>query len=177
MLSKQNKQKLRGSIFRHLDGIATSTSAFTLHKKGVLDYLLNHKKADLKTLSSKFKANEGYLNVALRILSSQGWLTQHLDNKNNLVSYETTDLSEQAFKLVPHYKEAVNLLNYTVKLSNGPIDIDTFNILEKVFNAFESQYGMDVSDETSIEYQILKHIEGAVIAPIIVRLGDEWIIS
>ena len=85
MLSKQDKQKLRGSIFRHLDGIATATSAFALHKKGVLAYLLEQKQASLESLTSKFKANEGYLNVALRILSSQGWLIQHLDNKNNSI--------------------------------------------------------------------------------------------
>ncbi|WP_456442757.1 class I SAM-dependent methyltransferase [Psychroserpens sp.] len=171
MLSKQDKQKLRGSIFRHLDGLATSTSAFTLHKKGVLVYLLDKKNVSLETLTSEFKANEGYLNVALRILSSQGWLIQHLDNKSNSISYETNDISAHAFKLVSHYEDAVNLLNYTVKLSNEPIGIDAFNILEKVFTSFESNYGMDVSDETSVEYQILKHIEGVIIAPIIVRLG------
>lgn len=171
MLSKLNKQTLRGHIFRHLDGIATATSAFTLHKKGVLTYILDQKKVSLDELTAKFKANEGYLNVALRNLSSQGWLIQHLDNKNNTASYEINSLSEHAFQLIPHYEEAVNLLKYTVKLSNEPIGIDAFNILEKVFKSFESQYGMDISDETSIEYQILKHIEGVIIAPIIVRLG------
>ncbi|MBR9845991.1 MAG: class I SAM-dependent methyltransferase [Algicola sp.] len=171
MLSKQDKQKLRGAIFRHLDGIATATSAFALHKKGVLDYLLQEKKIPLNTLTSKFNANEGYLNVALRILASQGWLIQHLDNKSDSVTYEINELSAHAFQLVPHYEEAVNLLKYTVKLSKEPIGIDAFHILEKVFVSFESQYGMDVSNEDSIEYQILKHIEGVIIAPIIVRLG------
>jgi SAM-dependent methyltransferase len=171
MLSKQDKQKLRGSIFRHLDGIATATSAFALHKKGVLTYLLKEKKVSLETLTSQFEANEGYLNVALRILASQGWLTQHLDNKSNSVVFEINDLSAHAFQLVPNYEEAVNLLKYTVKLFNEPIGIDAFHILEKVFVSFESQYGMNVSNEASTEYQILKHIEGVIIAPIIVRLG------
>ena len=35
MLTKSDKSKLRGVIFRHLDGIATATSAFALHKKAV----------------------------------------------------------------------------------------------------------------------------------------------
>jgi len=171
MLSKLDKQTLRGHIFRHLDGIATATSAITLHKKGVLSYLLEEQKVSLDILTSKFNANEGYLNVALRILSSQGWLIQHLDNDNNSISYETNKQSAKAFQLVPHYSEAVNLLKYTVKLSSEPIGIDAFNILENVFKSFESKYGMDTSDETSIEYQVLKHIEGVIIAPIIVRLG------
>lgn len=171
MLSKQDKQTLRGHIFRHLDGIATATSAYTLHKKGVLDYIIEQKSVSLENITSKFNANEGYLNVALRVLASQGWLTQHLNNKDNSVSYETNSKSEAAFQLVPHYKTGVNLLKHTVNLANEPIGIDAFNSLESVFKSFESKYGMDVSNETSLEYQVLKHIEGAIIAPIIVRMG------
>ena len=171
MLSKLDKQKLRGSIFRHLDGIATATSAFSLHKNGVLSYLLEHKEANLEDLTTKFKANEGYLNVALRILSSQGWLVQHLDNASDTISYSTNANTEKAFALVPHYEQAVNLLKYTDKLHSEPIGIDAFNALEKVFDSFEGRYGLDPSDESSIDYQIIKHIEGVIIAPIIVRLG------
>lgn len=171
MLSKPDKQTLRSSIFRHLDGIATSTSAIILHKKGVLSYVLDQKYVSIDTLSLKFKANEGYLNVALRVLASQGWLTQHQDNQNNKVSYEINDVTKRAFELVAHYEMAVNLLKYTVKLSDEPIGIDAFSALEKIFKSFESGFGMDVSDKTSVEYQVFKHIEGVIIAPIIVRLG------
>ncbi|SDS21359.1 hypothetical protein SAMN04515667_1666 [Formosa sp. Hel1_31_208] len=171
MHSKQDKQRLRGNIFRHLDGIATATSAYALYKKGVLDYLLEQKKADLTVLSSKFIANEGYLNIALRVLSSQGWLTQHLDNKSNSVSYEINSRSKTAFELVPLYEEVVNLLKYSVKLAHEPIGIDAFTVLERIFKSYESHYGMDVSNEASVAYQVLKHIEGVVVAPIIVRLG------
>ena len=85
MLTKQEKEQLRGTIFRQLDGIATATTAYTLHKKGVLDYILEHKKVILNELATNFKANEGYLNVALRVLCSQGWLIQHLDNANDSI--------------------------------------------------------------------------------------------
>ena len=63
MLTKQEKEQLRGTIFRQLDGIATATTAYTLHEKGVLDYILEHKKVTLNELATNFKANEGYLNV------------------------------------------------------------------------------------------------------------------
>lgn len=120
MLSKQDKQGLRGTIFRHLDGIATATSAYSLHKKGVLEYILKEKKVDLKVLSKEFEANEGYLNIALRILCSQGWLNQQLDTSNDSVHYETNAKSERAFALVPLYEEPVNLLKYLVKLAHEP---------------------------------------------------------
>lgn len=171
MLSKLDKEQLRGIIFRHLDGIAVATSAFSLHKKGVLNYLLKHKKVKLNTLSSEFSANEGYINVALRLLCSQGWLIQHLDNKNDTITYEINERSQSAFKLVPLYEASVNLLNYTVKLSIEPIGLDSFNALEKVFNSYTSRYDLDDSEENSVKYQVRKHIEGVIIAPIIVRLG------
>ena len=171
MLSKQDKEHLRGTIFRHLDGIATATSAFTLHKKGVLHYILQHKKAQLHTLASIFNANEGYLNVALRVLASQGWLNQSLTNENNEVHFEINDLSEQAFKYVPLYKDAVNLLHYSVKFPKERIGADAFSALEKVFKSYEDQFGIKNTDEASVEHQILKHIEGCIVSPIIVLLG------
>ena len=85
MLTKSSKSKLRGTIFRHLDGLATASSCYTLHKKGLLTYLLKHKNLELKTLAKKFKANAGYLNVALRVLCSQGWLDHKLDRISNKI--------------------------------------------------------------------------------------------
>lgn len=171
MLSRNDKQRLRGTIFRHLDGIATATSAFALHKNGILEYILNHEKVALKELSHTFSANEGYLNIALRILASQGWLSQELDNKKNTVHYAINQRSRDAFDLVHVYEEAVNLLTYSVKLAHEPIGIDAFTVLERIFKSYSTSFGLDVSDNSSVEFQIFKHIEGVIVAPIIVRLG------
>ncbi|WP_274474529.1 class I SAM-dependent methyltransferase [Mangrovimonas aestuarii] len=172
MLSKKQKGEFRSTIFRHLDGIATATTAFTLYNHSVFDYLLEHKKVSITDLSKQFNANEGYLNIALRILCSQGWLVQHIDNKKNTVIYETNEKSQTAFELVPKYEAAVNLLNHAVKYpetrSIGP---DAFNALEKVFKQFELQFGLNDIDSNPISFQILKHIEGVIAAPIIVLLG------
>lgn len=172
MLTKSDKSKLRGIIFRHLDGIATATSAFALHKKDVLNYILKHKSVKIKNLADEFNANEGYLNVALRVLSSQGWLDQQLDNTSNEVSYKINSISENAFKLVPLYEDAVNLLRYSDRFANEKmISLDAFIVLERIFKSFESNFGLDISDETTVEYQVYKHIEGVIAGPIIVLLG------
>jgi len=171
MLSKSDKEQLRSVIFSHLDGIATATTAYSLHKKGVLDYLLQQKKVDLSELTKKFKANEGYLNVALRILCSQGWLIQHLDNSANTVSYETNDKSEFAFKNAKLYEDAVDLLSYSVKFPEERIGPDAFSVLERIFKNYEKNFGLKAVKNNSIEQQILKHIEGVIVAPIIVMLG------
>jgi len=171
MLTKQNKEQLRGTIFRHLDGIATATTAYSLHKKGVLDYLLKNKSSKLEGIAKHFNANPGYLNVGLRILCAQGWLVQHIDNKTNTISFETNTQSESAFKLVHLYEDAVNLLNYSVKFSTERIGPDAFNVLEKIFIKFENNFELSNINGDTVEYQILKHIEGVIAAPIIVLLG------
>ena len=171
MLTKKDKVQLRGNIFRHLDGIATATTMFSLHKKGVLTFLLKNKTVELSKLVSHFKANEGYLNVALRVLCSQGWLEQELDNKNNTVTYSTNKSSETAFALAHLYEDAVTILNYAVHFPTEHIRSDAFIVLERVFKKYCDNYGLSNPEENTTEHQVLKHIEGCIVAPITVMLG------
>lgn len=171
MLTKSDKVQLRGNIFRHLDGLATATTAFALHKKGVLQFLLDEKHVSISDLVSKFNANEGYLNVGLRIICAQGWLIQHLDNANDNISYEINDNSAKAFGLVHLYEDAVKLLPYSVNFPNERIGADAFIMLERIFDKFQAKFGLKNADNDDIEHQILKHIEGVIVAPIVVLLG------
>jgi SAM-dependent methyltransferase len=172
MLTKSDKAQLRHTIFRHLDGIATATSAYALHKKGVLGSLITQQSCSLSDLSNQFKANKGYLNVALRVLSAQGWLTQNIDNTTNKITYTINSNSKSAFDLIPLYEDAVKLLSYTDRFATEKIiGADAFIVLERIFNKIEANYNLDVSDKNSTEYQILKHIEGVIAGPIIVLLG------
>ncbi|WP_299886230.1 class I SAM-dependent methyltransferase [uncultured Lacinutrix sp.] len=171
MLTKQDKVRLRGSIFRHLDGIATATTVLALYKKGILNYLLKNKEITLTELTKAFNANEGYLNVALRILCSQGWLTQDLNNQKNIATYRINKKSETAFSLAHLYEEAVNILNYAVRFPEERIGSDAFIVLERIFKKYEKRYDLNITNEDSVEFQLLKHIEGCIVAPIIVLLG------
>lgn len=172
MLTKTDKSKLRNTIFRHLNGIATATTAFALHKKGVLAHLLQHKSVNLQDVSKNFNANEGYINVALRVLCSQGWLEQHINNNLDIKTFSVNKNSEKAFALVPLYEDVISLLKYSDRFATDKmISADAFIVLERIFKKFENTYGLDISDENSIEFQILKHVEGVIAGPIIVLLG------
>ena len=167
MLTKQEKSTFRSTLFCHLDGIATATTLFTLHKKDVLSFLLEQKTIELHELSKKFNANTGYLNVGLRILCSQGWLTQ--EYKNEDIYFSTNSNSEKAFALAALLEDAINTLQYSVKYPEERIGADAFSVLEPIFNKLENNY--DINDPNTIEQQILTHIEGLIIAPIIVLFG------
>lgn len=171
MLTKQDKQLLRGTIFKHLDGIATATSAYTLYKNGVLNSLLEKEQDTTKSLANIHHANEGYLNVALRVLSSQGWLTQHVDSDNDIVTYKINNTSKKAFELIPLFEDAVKLLDYAVKFPDERIGSDAFIALDRIFKAYENSFDLKNVDKSPVKRQILDHIEGCIVAPIIVLLG------
>lgn len=171
MLTKIDKSNLRTNIFRHLDGIVTIPTAYVLYKKGVLSYLLEVQKCNIEILSDKFNANEGYLNVGLRVLASQGWLDQSIDNKKDIVCYKINNNSKEAFSLIPIYEEAYKLFNYSVKFPEERIGSDAFIVLEKIFKNYNNNFNLKDFHTSTIKQQVLKHIEGSIVGPIIVLLG------
>ncbi len=171
MLTRADKAKLRGDLFRHLDGIAVAPTAYALHEVGLTNYLLEHKEASLEQLAEQFKANKGYLNVALRLLCSQGWLIQNLDNRTGKVVYQTNDKTAKAFSLFPLYSGVNELLKFTARFHKRKFEMAPFLALKKIMDDHKSGYGLETKDEGSIEYQILKHIEGIIVGPTTVHLG------
>lgn len=174
MIPKNEQAQLRAVLFRHLDGIGTAPTAYALHEKGVLDYIVEKKSCSLSELTEQFQANEGYLNVALRILCSQGWLDQSADNSKDLISYSVNEKSQVAFRYVPIYKEAVELLKLTEKFHPRRFEVEPFLVLEKIFKNYCKQYNLPQPQnelEQDIQTQILIHIEGIILGPSIVQLG------
>ena len=171
MLTKEQKRKLRSDIFRHLDGIAVAPTMYALHKKGVLDHLLKHNNHSLSILVDAFKANEGYLNVALRLLCSQGWLKQNLDNGSDEISYDLTDQSSHAFSLAYLYEDVSELLTFSAKFPKRKFHPEPFQKLNSIMNSYQGHYGLGDKSEHPTAQQVLKHIEGILVGPTVVQLG------
>ena len=174
MLSKAQKKELRSDLFCHLDGIATAPTAFCLHEAGVLDYLLEQHTATLSDLTEKFKANEGYLNVALRIICAQGWLDVQVDNAKDQITYSTNAYSSIAFQYCYLYEDVVALIKFSGRFHRRKFEKQPFDKLASIFNKYRNQYGLSLAEDSptrSIQLQILKHIEGIITGPTIVALG------
>lgn len=169
-----NKSLLRDSLFRHLDGIVTAPSAYALLKHGVTDYILQKEVVSLAELTDHFNANDGYLNVALRICCSQGWLDQEIDNEKNTTNYRINNLSAFAFNNFYLYEEATSLLKLSEKYHNRTFELKPFLFLEKIYKNLINNYGLEKPDnelEKNIHTQIFTHIEGIILGPTIVHLG------
>lgn len=167
-----NSSHLRSTIFRHLDGLATAPVAVALNKKGVLQYLLDCQEASLDDLSSAFKANKGYLNVGLRVLCSQGFL-QYVKHETD-IRFKLSAKSETAFSLFYLYEDVVDLLHFSTQFHPRLFEEEPFHKLNLIFEKYKNNYGIVFSDDpmqSEVERQILKHIEGYLVGPTLVRLG------
>ena len=172
-MDKNLKKKFRSELFRHLDGIVTAPCAHILYDKGITDFLLKSKECSLSELATEFKANAGYLNVALRALACQGWLTLIQDNKNNQVTYAINDKSEKAFGLFSNYRQVYELMVYSGSFHPRKFDPAPFKKMQKIAEWLFSEYSRlgNSTDDIEVEKQILKHVEGYIIGPSTVLLG------
>ncbi|HLV24322.1 MAG TPA: hypothetical protein VKY36_06040, partial [Moheibacter sp.] len=106
-----DKKQSRSSIFRHLDGIVTAPVVAALAQKNILDYILTQKEFNLSEISREFSANEGYLNVALRVLASQNYLNYRIDNERDLIQISINENSEKAFSFQNIYQDLNEFLS------------------------------------------------------------------
>lgn len=170
MLTKKEQSRLRSRLFEHLDGIVTAPVANCLLKHQVTDQMLSQKRWDVDQLAERTKANAGYLNVALRVLASQGWIDYEVDNAQNRVWVSANSRTEEAFARFSHFSEVVSLQQLSGAHHPRKFSVEAFAAMEKVCNSFRNHYGMQ-PDKNPIDAQVLAHIEGALIGPTIVHLG------
>jgi hypothetical protein len=169
-----DKSALRSTIFRHLDGLAAAPVAIALQKHGITDIILEKNTVSLAELTSATGANEGYLNVGLRILASQGFLDYRIDNATDHVTVSANEKSAIAFGMFPLYEDVVDLMQFSTQFHPRLFEEAPFNKLNEIYEKYKRNYGISFSDDSltnGIQNQILKHIEGYLVGPTLVRLG------
>ena len=169
MLTKQEKQSYREELFRHLDGIVTAPVAYSLFTSKITDYITQHKTTTVSQISKDFNSNDGYLNVALRILSSQGWLDYNI-SKND-VEITINNHTKRAFELFYLYEGVVDLLEYSGSFHPRKFELEPFHKLEQLFKTHLELTSSKKNKADPIYHQIVKHIEGILVGPTVVHLG------
>ncbi|MFV0223772.1 class I SAM-dependent methyltransferase [Empedobacter falsenii] len=169
-----DKKYLRSLIFRHLDGLVTAPILNVLASKGVLHYIVEHKTMLLDQLTKEFQANEGYLNVALRVLASQNMLEYTVNNEQKIVEIQTNKYSDRAFTNFDIYHDLGVFLAEDEVIHQHDFSEEFCKKWIKLFDKYKT-YLLTSDNEEFLEkplhYQITKHIEGALVGPIIVRMG------
>ena len=165
-MDKSTATQLRGNIFRHLDGIAITSTMAALHNKGIITFIMEKKVFTIEDVFENFPSNHGYMNVALRLLSAQGWLTRNIDEHNKCINFSLTERGKTAFILSHIYAKVITLLK----------DVPLYRY--KLFSSHQT-YSQNYNDSVEtiqslsddIPEQIKLQIQGILIGPALVALG------
>lgn len=170
-LSKEEKSEIRKRIFLHLDGWALIPTVYNLNKLNVLHLFLDSPTRTLHEINSITQTNEGYLNVALRLLASQGYINRTVDNELDQIILELTELGRQAFELADHYDTFYKLMK-SLAIRPRTIISEKANI-EALEEAWKKLKHFQNHQNGEISTRMTYHMEGLLLGPIMVGLGIE----
>lgn len=169
ILNKKEKLEIRKRIFLHLDGWALIPTIYALHKLEVLSQFQEKNKWKLSELNKISKTNEGYLNVALKILASQGYLNRKVDNKLDEISLELTSSGAQALQLVTHYKTFYKLIQkFIIRPKNLISKAANMELLDEAWTKVKH---FKNNENDKIRKRMSIHMEGILLGPLMVALG------
>lgn len=168
---------MRGALFRYLDGFPIAPTIIALDRHGVLDLFDEQQTWSLEEIVGRCGGNEGYLQVALRLLCSQGWLVQSVDARRDSVRYTTTRHTACAFEYASAYAEVVRFLPTAARMNDylfGALDVGEEPDLGTIIERHLRRWGLQETGDPDVDVvqkQILMHIEGIILGPVLVALG------
>ena len=172
-MNKDEKKQLRGILFRHLDGIAIGPTIAALYKKGICAYIQGNSHFTFQNITKEFKVNEGYLNVGLRLLASQGWLDRVIIKDGKDIDFNITEKGKKVFPLFSKYVDffsfmpaSINLDPYLFNNKHFP-HIDTLTSLITNLDNAKKQY----NSIGTPEWETIIHLEGMIAGPFLVAFG------
>ena len=174
-ISKLERDAIRKKIFLHLDGWVLIPTICVLKKLKIIDLLLTKDTWSLEELNKKVKTNEGYLNVALRILASQGFLNRTVNNSTDTIKLELLPEGRAAFLLIDDYQIFYDLQkNFHVRPRNI---VSGLNNMSELKEAWEHLKIFNSQNNNSITKRMYVHMEGVLLGPTMVALGLNGIIN
>ena len=178
-MNRKEKQISRGVLFRHLDGIAIGSTVATLYESKICEYMLNKPHFTFIEISNKFLSNDGYLNVSLRLLASQAWLDRKIIKDGEEIEFTLTTKGKNLLKMAHHYVPFVQYIPTLIKIDQFlfSTEIQTKNndFAKLITNLEHLKSNYDNS--TKQEWELIKHLEGLLVGPIIVALGMSDVLS
>lgn len=179
MASKEQQRTWRSRLFYHLDGLAMCGVVPVLDLSGLLEEVLQVG-GDVDELAAAHRANAGYLNVGLRMLCSQGMVTA--TRAEDRVAYHPVrsgDVAQwamhrEAYALGREWMEAmVGSWNHPGRPLAGGV-----GEMAKRFLALRAEWHaqgvMPAGLPANLTERLALHVEGAMMAPLLVTLGTAY---
>lgn len=162
---KEQARTNRAHLFTHLDGLVVLPTLAALQRRGVHVHLLDRGQVDVDELADRFEGNAGYLNVALRLMASQGWLEQIIDGDQ--VGYRVLTDDGRALLRSARVLEGVGEMVGALVV-RGPLN-EASTLLEGHTALCEAIGGRDLPPH--LRDRLLRMAEGLVGAPLLTHLA------
>jgi hypothetical protein len=178
-MPQDEKAEVRAALFGHLNGIVLAPLVKAMHDRKVFEVFGDSSApVELDQVVARTHANRGYLRVALRLLASCGWFTQHLMEDGRSPSYALTTMGSHAMKIaLPLYEEVVSFLPKVVFFEDflfGRSDQPFLPSLETLVQRARGHWGLEFERDSAtagICRQIRGHLDGILIGPAMVALS------
>ncbi len=171
-MNKLTKKKYRAQLFQHLDGIALCSTISVLYESKLFEFILKTSNFSIKKLSNKFSANPGYLNIAFRLLFSQGWVIRNHDYIKNDIRYKLSSKGIEAISYAKYYNifaksiPLLKVININIFEKND-IEYDSIKNLIKTLDSLSNTKSIN----NTVKSEVILHLEGFLAGPILVATG------
>ena len=163
MLTKSEKSLLRKQLFMHLDGIALSSTLNIFNDANFIDLILERNNFTFEHILNVKSGNAGYINIGLRLLTSQGLLTKN--NKN----YSKTNRGVIYFKHIECFKIISSDLKYLIDIKKSLLnDINSTQIHSKISFLINNKLSRSTNH---IEKNIYFNLCGIILGPLLCTIG------
>src|ERR1700730_14005743 len=185
-MAEDERGAVRAVVFNHLAGIVLAPTIKALSDRRVFDLFLDDHREwlELEEVVDRTHANRGYMRVALRLLSSCGWLKQRIVEPGGSPSYTLTREGRIAAKFAPLlYGEVTSFVSKAIFLEDflfGKSDGPVLPSLQELVRRCRERWGIAPHRdpiETRVSEQIRGHLDGVLVGPCMVALARGGILA
>jgi Methyltransferase domain len=182
---EDEKAAVRATIFNHLSGIALAPTVAALADRGVFR-LFDSPSAwiTLDEICEHTHANRGYLRVALRLLTSCGWLRQRGEANDGVLRYALTPEGVIGVRLAaPLYREVISFIPKALFLEDflyGKFDGPVLPSLQSLVQRAQERWLVEPQDDPVAAHvvdSIRGHLDGVLIGPAMVALARGGVLA
>lgn len=176
--SIDEKAAIRSTVFGHLAGMVLTPVIKALWDRRVLELFEGPSvEVSVNDITEQTHGNRGYLHVALRLLASNGWLTEKRDRPRGPY-YTLTSEGQMALTLMPALcAEATTFVPVSVFLDEfllGRSHVSVPPALPLLVSRIKERWGMIPADDplrAKVQDRVATLLDGIVIGPAMVSLA------
>jgi len=179
LITEDEKAKVRATIFHHLAGIVLIPTIKALDDGKVFELFRNlPAPVELDRIVDQTHGNRGYLRVALRLLTSCGWMQERTEMGGHNVNYSLTAKGKFAVSVASALcGEVVSFLPKAIFLEDflfGKSSETILPSLETLVLRARDHWGLVRQNgpiEAEVCHQICQYLDGVLVGPAVVALA------